>query len=102
LLLHYLSNASGAPLSGEWITFRELPSGAVYTNAFQKRAIIPFVKAFGTQPTALTAVAGRQYSFRPACPHLHAYGRFCRIGRANGLRHAQISIRESGYEKKTA
>jgi hypothetical protein len=59
LLLHYLSNASGAPLSGEWITFRELPSGAVYTSAFQKRAIIPFVKAFGTQPTALTAVAGR-------------------------------------------
>lgn len=35
ILLYYLWKADGAPASGKWIGFRELPDGAFYHQAFQ-------------------------------------------------------------------
>lgn len=57
LLLHYLTGASGTKLSHNWISFKELQGGAIYIGPFQKRAINPMIKGFGTQPAAFTKVA---------------------------------------------
>jgi hypothetical protein len=53
LILHYLLKAPGAPLAGEWITFREIPSGEFYYSAFVKRAKEPLLKTFGNRPQLL-------------------------------------------------
>jgi hypothetical protein len=53
LIMHYLVGASGAALTGEWITFREIPSGEFYYSAFVQRAKEPLVKTFGHQPQRL-------------------------------------------------
>lgn len=34
-LLYYLSTADGTPLSGQWISFQQLPGGTFYNRAFQ-------------------------------------------------------------------
>jgi len=57
LLLHYLITASGVPVSDEWITFREVPSGFFYYAAFVKRAIVPLGKWFGGKPSILEGIA---------------------------------------------
>ena len=57
LMLHYLLNAKAIPFSGELITFREVPSGTFYYQAFFKRAIAPFVKGFGSHLSLLDRVA---------------------------------------------
>jgi hypothetical protein len=35
LLLYYFNTADGAPLSGQWMSFSELPDGRFYNQAFQ-------------------------------------------------------------------
>lgn len=50
LICHYLLNASGDPPSGELITFRQVPDGHFYYDAFQRRARDPFLSAFGKNP----------------------------------------------------
>jgi len=35
LLLYYFNTADGTPLSGQWISFSELPDGKFYNQAFQ-------------------------------------------------------------------
>jgi hypothetical protein len=57
VMLHYLLYAKTIPLSGELITFREVPSGAFYYQAFFKRAISPLVRYFGKNPALLDRVA---------------------------------------------
>jgi hypothetical protein len=57
LLLHYLITATGMPVSEEWITFREVPSGAFYYASFVKRAIVPLVRCFGERPSLLNQVS---------------------------------------------
>ncbi len=57
LMLHYLLKAKAIPFSGEVITFREVPSGAFYYQAFFQRAIVPLVKGFGSRPSLLDRVA---------------------------------------------
>ncbi len=47
LFLHYLASADGTPLTGEWITFKELPGGQIYINPYQNRTIKPLLKYFG-------------------------------------------------------
>lgn len=47
LILHYLLHASGKPLSGDLITFRQIPDGQFYYEAFQRRARDPFLSTFG-------------------------------------------------------
>jgi hypothetical protein len=56
LIMHYLIQAKGTPLTKTWITFREIPSGEFYYSAFVKRAKEPLVKTFGDQPDLLVAL----------------------------------------------
>jgi hypothetical protein len=55
LLLHYLEQElKGLPaLSGEWISFKELPSGEAYYSAFRKRAIEPVLRKYGSAPEGI-------------------------------------------------
>jgi hypothetical protein len=57
LLLHYLAEATGAPLENRWISFREVPSGTFYYPSFLKRAVTPLVNTLGQQPEALKQTA---------------------------------------------
>jgi len=56
ILLHYMAQASGAPLLGRWVAFRELPDGLLYQSAFRGRVEPPLVAAFGNRPERLEAV----------------------------------------------
>ncbi len=57
LILHYLAQAKGTPLSGRIITYKELPEGAVYFPTFAKRAIKPLVDYFGREPHRLIDIS---------------------------------------------
>lgn len=59
LILHYLLTASGAPLSERLITFKEIPSGAFYLPAFERRTKRLLVEAFGAQPERLLDMASK-------------------------------------------
>jgi len=50
LLMHYLTRATGVSLTGGWISYKELPGGAIYIDPFNKRAVLPFIKYFGDCP----------------------------------------------------
>jgi hypothetical protein len=47
LIAHYLLGASGGKETGNLITFRQVPDGHFYFDAFQRRATEPFVNFFG-------------------------------------------------------
>jgi hypothetical protein len=47
LLLYYLSTADGAPLTGKWVSFADLPDGRTYNAAYQGYSGDELVKAFG-------------------------------------------------------
>ncbi|MDO8720666.1 MAG: DUF3786 domain-containing protein [Syntrophales bacterium] len=47
LILHYLLGVNHLPLTGELITFREIPSGEFYYQPFLTRAQVPLVNTFG-------------------------------------------------------
>ena len=47
LILHYLFNASGEPLAGRTIDFRQVPEGGFYWSAFVSRAQKPLLATFG-------------------------------------------------------
>lgn len=47
LIAHYLLGAPGKKGSGNLITFRQVPDGHFYYEAFQKRARDPFLNFFG-------------------------------------------------------
>ena len=57
LILHYLLNADGSPLSGRNITYKEIAHGATYYPTFQKRAVKPLLDNFGGEPNKLLAAA---------------------------------------------
>jgi hypothetical protein len=57
LLLHYLIRAKGTPLSGQVITFKELPEGVVYAPTFAKRTLNPLTRNFGKVPHRLVDTA---------------------------------------------
>lgn len=59
LILHYLTGASGIPLNGRLISFKELPSGSIYVGPFTQRAVSPLVKFFGNNPQKLVEAAVR-------------------------------------------
>jgi hypothetical protein len=50
LICHYLLRASGDPPTGKLITFRQIPDGHFYFDAFQRRTRDPFLATFGTRP----------------------------------------------------
>ena len=47
LILHYLLHASGEPLAGRAIDFRQVPEGGFYWSAFVSRAKTPLLETFG-------------------------------------------------------
>jgi len=53
LILHYLTQAKGTPITNKIIAFRELPEGANYFPTFSKRAIKPLLDHFGREPERL-------------------------------------------------
>ena len=59
LILHYLVNADGSEPTGEWVTFREVPSGEFYWSAFVKRAKSPLVGFFGERPQLLMELVAK-------------------------------------------
>ncbi len=68
LLLHYLHGAlasSGAALADEWISFQEVPDGRFYLDAFNKRAKIPLVQAFGAKPDLMVKLSAEIYGAKP-------------------------------------
>ncbi len=48
LIAHYLLGAADRKTTGELITFRQIPDGKFYFDAFQRRARDPFVSFFGS------------------------------------------------------
>ena len=58
LILHYLNQADGRPVKGEWIAFREIPGAQSYHAAFYKRAMAPLLAGFGQSPELLPKIAG--------------------------------------------
>lgn len=59
LILHYLAQAKGTPMSNKLIAYKELPEGATYYPTFYKRAIKPIVDNFGKQPQLLIDIAAK-------------------------------------------
>ena len=68
LLVHYLWGAffsNGAPLTGKWIAYQEVPDGRFYLDAFLKRAKNPLVQGFGGNSERLAELAARAYGAEP-------------------------------------
>jgi len=65
LILHYLLQVRDTFLMGKLITFREIPSGEFYYEAFLKRAQIPLLNSFGQRPERLL-VAGQKLGGKKA------------------------------------
>ncbi len=59
LILHYLSQAKGTPLTNKIISYKELPEGSHYFPTFSKRAIKPNLDQFGEEPERLVDVAAK-------------------------------------------
>ncbi|EHQ91391.1 DUF3786 domain-containing protein [Desulfosporosinus youngiae] len=59
LILHYVSNLSEPLEVGKFISFKELPGGAIYIKPFTGRAIDPLVRVFGSDPDSLLEVVTR-------------------------------------------
>ena len=64
IFLHYLNTADGTPLSGNWISFKELSGGEIYNQAFYKRAQKPFLKAFEDAPEKFVEAASKLGGFK--------------------------------------
>ena len=47
MILHYMNTSSGEPLSGEKITYEDIPGLRGYQPVFEKRAAKPLLSAFG-------------------------------------------------------
>lgn len=68
LLVHYLCGAwasKGAPPTGKWIAYQEIPDGRFYLDAFAKRAKNPLVHGLGKNPELLKELAAQAYGARP-------------------------------------
>lgn len=52
LVLHYLIQADGTPLSGRWVPYKEVPGGMLYAPVFSRRVTEPLVKVFGNSAKA--------------------------------------------------
>jgi hypothetical protein len=50
LLLYYFATADGAPLTGEWVSFADLPDGRMYNQAFQGYSGNEIVRQFAKLP----------------------------------------------------
>lgn len=79
LILHYLLQAKGTPLSNKAIGYKQLPGGSVYFPTFFKRAIKPLVDRFGKEPAGLLdaagAIGGHRAEYGDAAVTIYAFSR---------------------------
>jgi hypothetical protein len=59
LILHYILQAKGTPLTNKIISYKELPEGSNYFPTFSLRAIKPILDHFGKEPERLVDVAAK-------------------------------------------
>jgi len=66
LLLHYMEGClKGAEITGEWISYQDLPDGRFYMDAFVRRAKLPMLQAFGQKPELLLEAAKKLFNASP-------------------------------------
>lgn len=53
LILHYLKNSDGTPLTNSLINYRQVKDGSNYFTTFEKRSTKPFLSCFGDRPNLL-------------------------------------------------
>jgi len=63
LLMHYLITADGTAVSGEWVTYRQLPGANLFTQRFANLVTRPMLENFGQDAAgfsqAATAIGGQ-------------------------------------------
>ena len=59
LIVHYLCQAKGTPLTKKVISYKELPEGGNYFPTFSQRAIKPILDHFGNDPKRLVDIAAQ-------------------------------------------
>jgi hypothetical protein len=57
LILHYLTQATGAPFTNKLITYGQIEGGKFYCPVFVKRNLEPILSCFGDRPGLLVDVA---------------------------------------------
>lgn len=57
LILHYLTQATGAPFTNKLITYGQIEGGKFYCPVFIKRNLEPLLNCFGHEPQSLVKVA---------------------------------------------
>jgi hypothetical protein len=65
LLLHYLNGACSSKcteMSGEWVSYQDIPDGRFYMDAFIKRAKDPLIKTFGFKAKKMVDIASEAYN----------------------------------------
>ena len=77
LILHYFLRATGRPLSGKIITYKELQEGINYYPTFFKRAIEPIINNFKDEPPKLLDISaklgGRKSDFGDIAVTINAF-----------------------------
>lgn len=77
LILHYLVKASGQPLSGDKVTYEDLPGCRTYLPVFERRVCRPLLTAFGFNrdlfQEAGTALGGTEEEYGNASFTLNAF-----------------------------
>ncbi len=67
MLLHYINSATGIALTGEKVSYGDIPSGLRYEPVFKKRVLKPLVSAFGSDRYAFLeaglALGGRKEEY---------------------------------------
>ena len=67
-LLHYLNGACSSKcteISGEWVSYQDIPDGRFYMDAFIKRAKDPLIKTFGFMAKKMVDIASQAYNAEP-------------------------------------
>lgn len=59
LILHYMMGKGTSPVSGQWVSYREIPGASFYYSAFVKRAVNPLKGVFGRNVPGFKQVAER-------------------------------------------
>jgi len=59
LILHYLTQAKGTPLTGKLISYKQVPGGVPYFARFSQLAVQPLLDHFGEKPDRLVPAAER-------------------------------------------
>lgn len=57
LILHYMLGKGKLSLSGQWVSYREIPGASFYYSAFIKRAVNPLKNVFGSNVSGFKKVA---------------------------------------------